>query len=171
MEIVRTTNTYDGWLKDSFALRKNINGCYGQDYDFPVNKDSLYTLISFYNQKIVTQLYQQSRQQDVYKNICFQVTTMFLLPIPEKCKFHYQERKQVVLRNNIAKEIYGSEVLLPIKIKDTPKMFAETETKRVRKLVKSIRKNNEAKQLLLKLNYHSKNNTENSVNSSGNNTT
>ncbi|KAM9972514.1 hypothetical protein ACTFIW_006057 [Dictyostelium discoideum] len=33
-----------------------------------------------------------------------------------------------VRRNNIAKEIYGSEVLLPIKIKDTPKMFDETET-------------------------------------------
>ncbi|KAM9972563.1 hypothetical protein ACTFIR_011930 [Dictyostelium discoideum] len=32
-------------------------------------------------------------------------------------------------------KIYGSEVLLPIKIKDTPKMFDETETERVRKLV------------------------------------
>ncbi|KAM9972493.1 hypothetical protein ACTFIW_006036 [Dictyostelium discoideum] len=39
-----------------------------------------------------------------------------------------------VRRNNIAKEIYGSEVLLPIKIKDTPKMFDETETGRVRKI-------------------------------------
>ncbi|KAM9975316.1 hypothetical protein ACTFIW_010344 [Dictyostelium discoideum] len=76
-----------------------------------------------------------------------------------------------VRRNNIAKEIYGSEVLLPIKIKDTPKMFDETETERVRKLAKSIRKNNEAKQSLLKLNYHSKPNTKKSVNSSGNNTT
>ncbi|KAM9954979.1 hypothetical protein ACTFIW_000809 [Dictyostelium discoideum] len=75
-----------------------------------------------------------------------------------------------VRRNNIAKEIYGSEVLLPIKIKDTPKMFDETETERVRKLAKSIRKNNEAKQSLLKLNYHSKSNTKKSVNSSGNNT-
>ncbi|KAM9974333.1 hypothetical protein ACTFIR_012854 [Dictyostelium discoideum] len=74
-------------------------------------------------------------------------------------------------RNNIAKEIYGSEVLLPIKIKDTPKMFDETETERVRKLAKSIRKNNEAKQSLLKLNYHSKPNAKKSVNSSGNNTT
>ncbi|KAN0015758.1 hypothetical protein ACTFIU_005705 [Dictyostelium citrinum] len=51
-----------------------------------------------------------------------------------------------VRRNNISKEIYGSEVLQPIKIKDTPKMFDETETERVRKLAKSIRKNNEAKQ-------------------------
>ncbi|KAM9967323.1 hypothetical protein ACTFIR_007563 [Dictyostelium discoideum] len=76
-----------------------------------------------------------------------------------------------VRRNNIAKEIYGSEVLLPIKIKDTPKMFDETETERVRKLAKSIRKNNEAKQSLLKLNYHSKPNAKKSVNSSGNNTT
>ncbi|KAM9945030.1 hypothetical protein ACTFIT_009783 [Dictyostelium discoideum] len=76
-----------------------------------------------------------------------------------------------VRRNNIAKEIYGSEVLLPIKIKDTPKMFDETETERVRKLAKSIRKNNEAKQSLLKLNYHSKPNVKKSVNSSGNNTT
>ncbi|KAM9954761.1 hypothetical protein ACTFIW_003361 [Dictyostelium discoideum] len=76
-----------------------------------------------------------------------------------------------VRRNNIAKEIYGSEVLLPIKIKDTPKMFDETETERVRKLAKSIRKNNEAKQSLLKLNYHSKSNAKKSVNSSGNNTT
>ncbi|KAM9972469.1 hypothetical protein ACTFIW_000856 [Dictyostelium discoideum] len=73
--------------------------------------------------------------------------------------------------NNIAKEIYGSEVLLPIKIKDRPKMFDETETERVRKLAKSIRKNNEAKQSLLKLNYHSKSNVKKSVNSSGNNTT
>ncbi|KAM9950979.1 hypothetical protein ACTFIT_009736 [Dictyostelium discoideum] len=62
-------------------------------------------------------------------------------------------------------------VLLPIKIKDTPKMFDETETERVRKLAKSIRKNNEAKQSLLKLNYHSKSNVKKSVNSSGNNTT
>ncbi|KAM9954332.1 hypothetical protein ACTFIW_003873 [Dictyostelium discoideum] len=69
-----------------------------------------------------------------------------------------------VRRNNIAKEIYGSEVLLPIKIKNTPKMFDETETERVRKLAKSIRKNNEAKQSLLKLNYHSKPNTKKSVN-------
>ncbi|KAM9967263.1 hypothetical protein ACTFIR_007503 [Dictyostelium discoideum] len=76
-----------------------------------------------------------------------------------------------VRRNNIAKEIYGSEVLLPIKIKDTPKMFDETESERVRKLAKSIRENNEAKQSLLKLNYHSKSNTKKSVNSSGNNTT
>ncbi|KAM9962774.1 hypothetical protein ACTFIR_005691 [Dictyostelium discoideum] len=30
-----------------------------EDYDFPVNKDSLYTLNSFYNQNIVTQLHQQ----------------------------------------------------------------------------------------------------------------
>ncbi|KAM9955097.1 hypothetical protein ACTFIW_008761 [Dictyostelium discoideum] len=58
-----------------------------------------------------------------------------------------------------------------IKIKDTPKMFDETETERVRKLAKSIRKNNEAKQSLLKLNYHSKPNAKKSVNSSGNNTT
>ncbi|KAM9967318.1 hypothetical protein ACTFIR_007558 [Dictyostelium discoideum] len=74
-------------------------------------------------------------------------------------------------RNNIAKEIYGSEVLLPIKIKDTPKMFDETETESVRKLAKSIRKNNEAKQSLLKLNYHSKSNAKKSVNSKGYNTT
>ncbi|KAM9985602.1 hypothetical protein ACTFIZ_000237 [Dictyostelium cf. discoideum] len=75
-----------------------------------------------------------------------------------------------VRRNNIAKEIYCSEVLLPIKIKDTPKMFDETETERVRKLAKSIRKNNEAKQSLLKMNNHSKSNFKKSVNSSGNNT-
>ncbi|KAM9985694.1 hypothetical protein ACTFIZ_012356 [Dictyostelium cf. discoideum] len=67
-----------------------------------------------------------------------------------------------VRRNNIAKEIYGSE--------DTPKMFDETETERVRKLAKSIRKNNEAKQSLLKMNNHSKSNFKKSVNSSGNNT-
>ncbi|KAN0045076.1 hypothetical protein ACTA71_006604 [Dictyostelium dimigraforme] len=35
-----------------------------------------------------------------------------------------------VRRNNVAKGIYGSEVILPIKIKDTPKMFDETETER-----------------------------------------
>ncbi|KAM9948583.1 hypothetical protein ACTFIT_009781 [Dictyostelium discoideum] len=50
-------------------------------------------------------------------------------------------------------------------------MFDETETERVRKLAKSIRKNNEAKQSLLKLNYHSKPNVKKLVNSSGNNTT
>ncbi|KAM9985679.1 hypothetical protein ACTFIZ_012328 [Dictyostelium cf. discoideum] len=75
-----------------------------------------------------------------------------------------------VRRNNIAKEIYGSEVLLRIKIKDTPKMFDENETEQVRKLAKSIRKNNEAKQSLLKMNNHSKSNFKKSVNSSGNNT-
>ncbi|KAM9957061.1 hypothetical protein ACTFIR_003798 [Dictyostelium discoideum] len=69
-----------------------------------------------------------------------------------------------VRRNNIAKEIYSSEVLLPININDTPKMFDETETERVRKLAKSNRKNNEAKQLLLKLNYHYKPNAKKSVN-------
>ncbi|KAN0025461.1 hypothetical protein ACTFIU_003722, partial [Dictyostelium citrinum] len=37
-----------------------------------------------------------------------------------------------VRRNNISKEIYGSEVLQPIKIKNTPKMFDETETERVK---------------------------------------
>ncbi|KAM9983570.1 hypothetical protein ACTFIY_000292 [Dictyostelium cf. discoideum] len=40
-----------------------------EDYDFPVNKDSLYTLNSFYNQNIVTQLHQQNQQHDVHKNI------------------------------------------------------------------------------------------------------
>ncbi|KAM9975472.1 hypothetical protein ACTFIW_012056 [Dictyostelium discoideum] len=63
-----------------------------------------------------------------------------------------------VLRNKIAKEVYGSEILLPIKIKDTPNMFNETESKCARKLTKSIRKINEAKQSLLKMNYHSKSN-------------
>ncbi|KAM9954731.1 hypothetical protein ACTFIW_003331 [Dictyostelium discoideum] len=72
---------------------------------------------------------------------------------------------------SIFRKIYGSEVLLPIKIKDTPKMFGETETERVKKIAKSIRKNNEAKQSLLKLKYHSKSNAKKSVNSSGNNTT
>ncbi|KAM9954722.1 hypothetical protein ACTFIW_003322 [Dictyostelium discoideum] len=64
-----------------------------------------------------------------------------------------------VRRNNIAKEIYDQGYT------------DETETERVRKLAKSIRKNNEAKQSLLKLNYHSKSNAKKSVNSSGNNTT
>ncbi|KAM9985647.1 hypothetical protein ACTFIZ_012320 [Dictyostelium cf. discoideum] len=53
---------------------------------------------------------------------------------------------------------------------DTPKMFDETETERVRKFAKSIRKNNEAKQSLLKMNSHSKSNFKKSVNSSCNNT-
>ncbi|KAK5583316.1 hypothetical protein RB653_004908 [Dictyostelium firmibasis] len=55
-----------------------------------------------------------------------------------------------VRRNNISKEIYGSEVVQPIKIKDTPKLFDETETERIRKLSKVIRKNNETKQSLSK---------------------
>ncbi|KAK5574449.1 hypothetical protein RB653_003287 [Dictyostelium firmibasis] len=36
-----------------------------------------------------------------------------------------------VRRNNISKEIYGSEVVQPIKIKDTPKMFDDTESERI----------------------------------------
>ncbi|KAN0040722.1 hypothetical protein ACTA71_009060 [Dictyostelium dimigraforme] len=76
-----------------------------------------------------------------------------------------------VRRNNVAKGIYGSEVILPIKIKDTPKMFDETETERVRKLAKSIRKNNEARQSLLKQNYNSKGSSKKTSNSSGNNST
>ncbi|KAM9952520.1 hypothetical protein ACTFIR_007574 [Dictyostelium discoideum] len=43
-----------------------------------------------------------------------------------------------VLRNNIAKEIYGSEVLLSIKIEDTPMMLNETETELVRMLTMLI---------------------------------
>ncbi|KAN0025786.1 hypothetical protein ACTFIU_000049 [Dictyostelium citrinum] len=76
-----------------------------------------------------------------------------------------------VRRNNISKEIYGSEVLQPIKVKDTPKMFDETETERVRKLAKSIRKNNETKQSLLKLNSQSKSSFKKSggSNTNGNN--
>ncbi|KAN0018579.1 hypothetical protein ACTFIU_011197 [Dictyostelium citrinum] len=76
-----------------------------------------------------------------------------------------------VRRNNISKEIYDSEVLQPIKIKDTPKMFEGTETERVRKLSKSIRKNNEAKQSLLKINSQSKSTFKKSggSNSNGNN--
>ncbi|KAK5576843.1 hypothetical protein RB653_007988 [Dictyostelium firmibasis] len=76
-----------------------------------------------------------------------------------------------VRRNNISKEIYGSEVVQPIKIKDTPKMFDDTESERVRKLAKSIRKNNEAKQSLLKVNNQSKSNFKKSTNAGGNNTT
>ncbi|KAN0018535.1 hypothetical protein ACTFIU_011153 [Dictyostelium citrinum] len=49
-----------------------------------------------------------------------------------------------VLRNNISKKIYGSQVLQPIKNKDTPKMFDETETERVRKLAKPISSNFES---------------------------
>ncbi|KAK5574461.1 hypothetical protein RB653_009713 [Dictyostelium firmibasis] len=56
-----------------------------------------------------------------------------------------------VRRNNISKEIYGSEVVQPIKIKDTPKLFDETETESIRKLSKVIRKNNETKQSLSKI--------------------
>ncbi|KAM9997158.1 hypothetical protein ACTFIZ_007959 [Dictyostelium cf. discoideum] len=86
----------------------------------------------------------------------------------------YLAESAIVLAVNaqasLSRKIYGSEVLLPIKIKDTPKMFDETETERVRKLAKSIRKNNEAKQSLLKMNNHSKSNFKKSVNSSGNNT-
>ncbi|KAM9974014.1 hypothetical protein ACTFIR_009356 [Dictyostelium discoideum] len=41
---------------------KNSQYHYLEDYDFPVNKDSLYTLNSFYNENLVTQLYQQSQQ-------------------------------------------------------------------------------------------------------------
>ncbi|KAM9957127.1 hypothetical protein ACTFIR_003864 [Dictyostelium discoideum] len=62
----------------------------------------------------------------------------------------YLAQSAIVLAVNsqASLKIYGSEVLLPIKIKDTPKMFDETETERVRKLA-----------------------NPKSVNSSGNNTT
>ncbi|KAM9954311.1 hypothetical protein ACTFIW_003852 [Dictyostelium discoideum] len=83
----------------------------------------------------------------------------------------YLAQSAIVLAVNAQASLSRVRLLLPIKIKDTPKMFDETETGRVRKLAKSIRKNNEAKQSLLKLNYHAKPNTKKSVNSSGNNTT
>ncbi|KAM9975914.1 hypothetical protein ACTFIR_009755 [Dictyostelium discoideum] len=59
----------------------------------------------------------------------------------------YLAQSAIVLAVNsqASLKIYGSEVLLPIKIKDTPKMFDETETERP--------------------------NNKKSVNSSGNNTT
>ncbi|KAM9997149.1 hypothetical protein ACTFIZ_007944 [Dictyostelium cf. discoideum] len=40
-----------------------------EDYDFSINKDSLYTLNSFYNQNISNELIKQTQQQDVHKNI------------------------------------------------------------------------------------------------------
>ncbi|KAN0045113.1 hypothetical protein ACTA71_006641 [Dictyostelium dimigraforme] len=43
-----------------------------------------------------------------------------------------------VRRNNISKEIHGSEVILPIKIKDTPKMFDEEETERSMETMPSV---------------------------------
>ncbi|KAM9954688.1 hypothetical protein ACTFIW_003288 [Dictyostelium discoideum] len=47
-----------------------------RDYDFPVNKDSLYTLNSFYNQNIVTQLYQQYKPQKIEFNIPTELTNV-----------------------------------------------------------------------------------------------
>ncbi|KAM9954652.1 hypothetical protein ACTFIW_003252 [Dictyostelium discoideum] len=60
-----------------------------------------------------------------------------------------------VRRNNIAKETYGSDVFLPIKIKDTPKMFDETETVRsnTKKLVNSSGYNTTGNNLLI-LHYY-----------------
>ncbi|KAM9994001.1 hypothetical protein ACTFIZ_011967 [Dictyostelium cf. discoideum] len=40
-----------------------------EDYDFSINKDSLYSLNSFYNQNISNELIKQTQQQDVHKNI------------------------------------------------------------------------------------------------------
>ncbi|KAN0033464.1 hypothetical protein ACTA71_002891 [Dictyostelium dimigraforme] len=57
------------------------------------------------------------------------------------------------------------------RVRHTPKMFDETESERVRKLAKSIRKNNEARQSLLKQNYNSKGSSKKTSNSSGNNST
>ncbi|KAM9955113.1 hypothetical protein ACTFIW_008777 [Dictyostelium discoideum] len=54
-----------------------------------------------------------------------------------------------VRHNNIAKEIYGSEVLLPIKIKDTPKMFDEAKTEGVRKLAN--RKEQRSQTIIVKI--------------------
>ncbi|KAM9954763.1 hypothetical protein ACTFIW_003363 [Dictyostelium discoideum] len=45
--------------------------------------------------------------------------------------------------------IYSSDILLPIKIKDTPKKSDDNENSRVRKLANLIRKYNDAKQSLL----------------------
>ncbi|KAM9985629.1 hypothetical protein ACTFIZ_000223 [Dictyostelium cf. discoideum] len=40
-----------------------------EDYDFSINKDSLYSLNSFYSQNISNELIKQTQQQDVHKNI------------------------------------------------------------------------------------------------------
>ncbi|KAM9985586.1 hypothetical protein ACTFIZ_000199 [Dictyostelium cf. discoideum] len=40
-----------------------------EDYYFSINKDSLYTLNSFYNQNISNELIKQTQQKDVHKNI------------------------------------------------------------------------------------------------------
>ncbi|KAM9994362.1 hypothetical protein ACTFIZ_007595 [Dictyostelium cf. discoideum] len=40
-----------------------------EDYDFSINKYSLYSLNSFYNQNISNELIKQTQQQDVHKNI------------------------------------------------------------------------------------------------------
>ncbi|KAM9996516.1 hypothetical protein ACTFIZ_002320 [Dictyostelium cf. discoideum] len=82
----------------------------------------------------------------------------------------YLPESAIVLAVNAQASFSLVRLLLPIKIKDTPKMFDETETELVRNLAKSIRKNNEAKQSLLKMNNNSKPNFKKSVNSSGNNT-
>ncbi|KAM9954825.1 hypothetical protein ACTFIW_006055 [Dictyostelium discoideum] len=60
----------------------------------------------------------------------------------------YNDLLRHVLVPLFAKEIYGSGILLPINIKDTPKKSDDNENNRVRKLANSIRKYNEDKQSL-----------------------
>ncbi|KAM9954867.1 hypothetical protein ACTFIW_000970 [Dictyostelium discoideum] len=70
-ESVKNNDKIEGGESKSKILNKNYKISqyhHLEDYDYPVNKDSLYTLNSFYNQNIVTQLHQQSQQQDVHKN-------------------------------------------------------------------------------------------------------
>ncbi|KAM9955152.1 hypothetical protein ACTFIW_008816 [Dictyostelium discoideum] len=74
-----------------------------------------------------------------------------------------------VRRNNIAKKSMVLKYSYQLRSRIHQKCLMKL--KRVRKLARSIRKNNEAKQSLLKLNYHSKPNAKKSVNSIGNNTT
>ncbi|KAM9994129.1 hypothetical protein ACTFIZ_002946 [Dictyostelium cf. discoideum] len=129
----------------------------------------------YYMLTLIKKLRPSSQMQmiDIDKSQLFDSLKLLLLMSTESAivlAVNAQASLSRVRRNNIAKEIYGSEVLLPIKIKDTPKMFDETETERVRKLAKSIRKNKEAKQSLLKMNNHSKSNLKKSVNSSRNKT-
>ncbi|KAN0045049.1 hypothetical protein ACTA71_006577 [Dictyostelium dimigraforme] len=85
--------------------------------------------------------------------------------------FNFPSNLQVNVAPFGTPEVKSFEVILPIKIKDTSKMFDETETERLRKLAKSIRKNNEGRQSLLKQNYNSKGSSKKSSNSGGNNST
>ncbi|KAM9975432.1 hypothetical protein ACTFIW_013313 [Dictyostelium discoideum] len=80
-----------------------------KDYYFSLNIDSLSTLNSFYNQNIVTQLYQKSKLQNVHKNINkkntlkthgIKLVTNTTVPIPKSVESEMKNKPQKIEFNS-----------------------------------------------------------------------